>query len=574
MTVSYQLHRYGNPRAASVIALTDGNLWFLEYKVFKRLVMRSIDNNKLMQRLLRKVQLFSCFGMDQIRVIVKLLSEEKFLAGEYITREGQRDENFYIIVKGECEYSSKEEHAEGEVEVEGEEKEGEEGSPTREETGTGTGTGTDGGIGSGSGSGSCSGSTTLAGGTKSSYLILKKDDHFGERSLLSDRTVSAYSVLAKTDVKVLYVGAKDFENHLGRFSEKVESYKAARDADILSRVSAPGSLSDLTALGLVSSDDVGSVLIGSFGLPPCSVTVRSYLLSKVDQRKASSAILNSIEAFRVINSSTQKNGFVFRLLSFCHDRNALHLILDLPVVADLDSLLTAGNSSSSIRTTEEVVIYVATCVFSGLEFLHSLGIIFRCVQPEAIYVDVNGRVILGSFRVSKVGTVGGKTYTITGTTEYLAPELVGRQGHSASVDLWSLGVVLYELATGVHPFAAEGDTAFTSYSKISSYGTRAFPRLFYPEDISKELIALIEKLLVPVPEMRLGAGLRGYDAVKEIFNNLDWEDIKSHPPPSPLAASAAVVREDMLMMGVESSHLDAFSEDYCGTDQWQKTVVL
>jgi serine/threonine protein kinase len=535
-----------------VIALTDGNLWFLEHKVFKRLVMRSIDNSKLMQRLLRKVQLFSCFGMDQIRVIVKLLTEEKFLAGEYITREGQRDENFYIIVKGECEYSSREQLAEGE----GEEKEGEEASPPR------------------GGSGSGSGSATLAGGTKSTYLVLKKDDHFGERSLLSDRTVSAYSVLAKTDVKVLYVGAKDFENHLGRFSEKVESYKVARDADILSRVSAPSSLSDLTALGLVSSDDVGSVLIGSFGLPPCAVTVRSYLLSKVEQRKASSAILNSIEAFRVIKSSSQKNCFVFRLLSFCHDRNALHLILDLPVVADLDSLLTSGNPSGSIRTTEEVVIYVATCIFSGLEFLHSLGIIFRCVQPETMYVDVHGRLILGSFRVSKVGTVGGRTYTITGTTEYLAPEQVSRQGHSSSVDLWSLGVVLYELATGVHPFAAEGDTAFTTYSKISSYGTRAFPRLFYPEEISKELIALIEKLLVPVPEMRLGAGLRGYDAVKEIFNNLDWEDIKSHPPLSPLAASAAVVREDMLLMGVESALLDAFFEDYSGTDQWQKTVEL
>ena len=492
--------------------------------------MRSIDNFKLMQRLLRKVQLFSCYSMEQIRKIVKLLCEEKFLAGEYITWEGQRNESFYIITKGECESIVKE------LDVEGE--------------GEGKGV------------------------TDTSHnTILKKDDHFGEYSLLSFDTLSDRTVIAKTDVKVMCVSKRDFEEHLGRLSEKIESYKAVRDADVQSRIHAPTSFADVSILGFVSSDNIGCVLLGSFGTLPFDISVRTFLLSDVDRLKASATVLNSMEAFRVINASTQKNGFVFRLLSVCHEPNALHLIINVPVVADLESLLVASSAENTIRTTEEVVIYVATCAFCALEFLHSLGIIYRSVQPEALYVDSRGRVMLGSFRVSKVGTVGGRTYTIAGTTDYLAPEQVGRQGHSAPVDLWALGVVLYELATGVHPFTAEWDTEHMTYSKISSYGTRAFPKLFFPDGISRELVSLIERLLVHVPDLRLGAGLRGYDAVKEIFNNLDWDRIRSHPPPSPLAPSAAAIKEEMIAIGVEPNIIASFKEPYIG-DPWYKSVVL
>ena len=482
--------------------------------------MRSIDNYKLMQRILRKVTLFSCYNMEQIRKIVTLLTEEQYIPGEYLAQQGMKNENFYVILKGECECSAQD--------------------------------------------------------TDSSELyscILKKNDHYGEQYLLAADTLCASSVVAKTDVKVLLISRSDLEKHLGKFSEKVESYKATRDADILSRVDAPTSFENLDILGLVSSDNIGHILLGSFGVTPVLVSVRSYTLTEVNKRKASAAALNSMEAFKVINSSLQRNSFVFRLLSVCHDSNALHLILDIPVVADLDSLLISRSHDNSIRTSEEVVIYVATCVFSALEFLHGLGIIYRAIQPEALYVDTNGRVLLGSYRVCKVGTVGGKTYTIAGTTDYLAPEQVGRQGHSAPVDLWSLGVVLYELATGVHPFSEEGDTELMIHSKISSYGTRAFPKLFYPDHISRELIALIDRLLVPVPEMRLGAGVRGFDAVKEIFNNLDWVRIRTHPPPSPLASYAASVREDMMMIGVEPELLKVFSDDYTG-DQWAKSVQL
>jgi hypothetical protein len=70
-------------------------------------VSRSIEKQRLMTRILRKVALFSCFTIIEIRKIVRLLCEEKFLAGEYIIKNKNKNdiknENFYIIRSGECE---------------------------------------------------------------------------------------------------------------------------------------------------------------------------------------------------------------------------------------------------------------------------------------------------------------------------------------------------------------------------------------------------------------------------------------------------------------------------------------
>lgn len=366
------------------------------------MVVRSIDSHKNTKQILRKVQLFSCLSIEHIRKIVGALRVVKFVAGDSIAREGVSDDKFYVILSGECESKSQ------------------------------------------------------GNGGRNATLI--GNDYFNENSLLGIYETALSTVVAITDVKLLYVTRKDFESEVGFLAPKVESHKMIRLAT-LNRDDAPKAFSDISIKGLVSSDAMGLTLLGHFGELPDSprVTVRTYLLKDVEKHEDINAVLNAAEAFRVITSCTQKNCFVYRLLGVFHDVNALHLVLNIPVVADLDSLLRARSEDNSVRTSKDVFIYVAICVFSALDFLHSLGIIYRSVQPESIYVDMHGRLVLGGYRVSKVGKVGGKTYTITGAAEYFAPEQVSRQGHSAPVDFWSLGCVLYELATGVHPFAADSE---------------------------------------------------------------------------------------------------------------------
>ena len=111
------------------------------------------------------------------------------------------------------------------------------------------------------------------------------------------------------------------------------------------------------------------------------------------------------------------------------------------------------------------------------------------------------------------------------------------------------------------------------YQKISSFGTRAFPKLFYPEDTAPEIIYIIDKLLVPIPELRLGAGPKGFNAVRNTFEGINWATFHETPPASPLAASAAIAYEDMIQTGVMPSMLEKFTEDY-KTDNWSKSVQL
>ena len=361
-----------------MIALTDSKLWYLDKQIFEGIVVRSINNHKMMKNVLRNVQLFGCLSLEQIRTMVGLLRVVKFLAGDVLINEGEQNDNFYVIVKGECQ------------------------STSRSDDGT--------------------------------NIILKKYDYFNEDTLLSDEEVSLNTVTAITDLKALYVSRTDVESNIGYLAPKVESHKMVR-ANSIMRDDAPKHFSEITIEGLVTSDIMGRIFLGSFGklLDSPRVTVRTYSLKEVNRLNVSSAVRNAVEAFRVIRGSANKCCFVYRPLAIYRDNNALHLVFDIPVVADLDSLLRARSEENSVRTTKQVIIYVATCVFSGLDFLHNLGIIYRSVQPESIYVDLHGRLVLGGFRVSKVGKVGGKTYTITGASEYLAPEQIGRQGHSASV---------------------------------------------------------------------------------------------------------------------------------------------
>lgn len=117
-----------------------------------------------------------------------------------------------------------------------------------------------------------------------------------------------------------------------------------------------------------------------------------------------------------------------------------------------------------------------TCqIVSIFDYLHSKSIIYRDLKPENILINTNGYLKLTDFGFSK--KVEGKTFTICGTSEYLAPEIIMNKGHSKPADWWTLGILLYEMLVGIDPFNDEDPMMV--YQKIIK------GKVKFPKDIDK-----------------------------------------------------------------------------------------
>ncbi|CCE64132.1 hypothetical protein TPHA_0G02910 [Tetrapisispora phaffii CBS 4417] len=152
----------------------------------------------------------------------------------------------------------------------------------------------------------------------------------------------------------------------------------------------------------------------------------------------------------------------------------------------------------------------------ALETLHNLNVIYRDLKPENILLDYQGHITLCDFGLCKLNMKDDdKTDTFCGTPEYLAPELLLGQGYSKEVDWWTLGVLLYEMLTGLPPYYDEDVPKM--YKKILKEPLR------FPEGFDSDAKDLLIGLLSRDPKRRLG--YNGADEIKNhpFFYNLSWK---------------------------------------------------
>ena len=217
-----------------------------------------------------------------------------------------------------------------------------------------------------------------------------------------------------------------------------------------------------------------------------------------------------------------KHPFIVQLLGYnFEDPKYIYFIMEYIQGGELFSLLRS-KGSFPVSQTKFYIAHIITI----FEYLHSKNIVYRDLKPENILINKNGYLKLTDFGFAKI-LENEKTYTLCGTPEYLAPEIILNKGHGKAVDWWTLGILLYEMLVGIDPFS--DDDPMKTYQKILK------GKINFPKTINKDAKSLIKHLLTQDTTKRFGCLKNG---VKDILNHrffegFDWKNFVYLSMPAP-----------------------------------------
>ncbi|KAK1764108.1 camp-dependent protein kinase catalytic subunit [Phialemonium atrogriseum] len=226
---------------------------------------------------------------------------------------------------------------------------------------------------------------------------------------------------------------------------------------------------------------------------------------------------------RRILSEVSGHPFITNLQASFSDREFLYLLLDYVPGGELFSYLRRFR-----RFEEDMACFYAAEIVLVLEYLHEQqgGVAYRDLKPENLLLDEDGHIKLVDFGFAKrLGNNDDdrpvETYTLCGTPEYLAPEVIRNKGHTTSVDWWALGILIYEFLTGYPPFWHQ--------NPIEIYKQIVEKPVVFPDQpqISDEAKDIIRQFCTVDRSRRLGNISGGAARVKEhpFFHGINWDDV-------------------------------------------------
>ncbi|MCJ1451971.1 serine/threonine protein kinase psk1 [Mycoblastus sanguinarius] len=247
-----------------------------------------------------------------------------------------------------------------------------------------------------------------------------------------------------------------------------------------------------------------------------SLTVRKQL---VDQTKTERNILESIN----------RHPFVVKLYYAFQDHEKLYLILEYAQGGELFERMR----TERMFPEDIAAFYMAEMVLALEHLHHNVGVVYRDLKPENCLLDSEGHLLLTDFGLSKVAVDGEhRCKSMTGTVEYMAPEVIQMQSYGTAVDWWSFGILGFDLLTGSSPFSANND------GKIKEKILKS--KLVLPYFLSPDAKDLLTRLLRKEPKKRLGACMpRDMQTIKNhrFFRKIQWAKLEKRelePPITPL----------------------------------------
>ena len=413
---------YGKPRAATVVAASGGTLWTLECVC----VCVSCVSSVCVCVDAVSVDVLKALSNEQVQRLYDMLTETSFKSNEHIITQGDQGDEFFVIKEGTVKCTIRDD----------------EGSK----------------------------------GKFKEVLRLSAGEYFGERALLSSQPRAA-NVIAVGNVKCLQISRAAFEEVLGPLRNIIDSDRQRRESkgrkSLKSSTILPAGLRqpDIAKAGQKDFKIVSTVHTAENNSSDLCIvrhlkgrmfSMKRFNKSIVKDQNMGHRVVAAKDAMLQLSNSR----CIPEILATFIDNNCLHVLMGTISCIMFDELLeTLGTMA------ENQARFYAQCAVSALQVLHAKKIVLRAIYPEALTVDQSGYLLLSDFTMCKDLSQDGRTSTLLGNPEYLAPEMVAAgAGHGLAVDAWALGILIHELIMGRTPFESDNERRYTMRSLPTSLG--------------------------------------------------------------------------------------------------------
>jgi cGMP-dependent protein kinase len=366
-----------------------------------------------------------------------------------------------------------------------------------------------------------------------------RHDYFGERSLVLSEARTATVISKSCTCWVLH--KQDF---LDIITTEARSL-------ILKRIDLQNdsvTLKDLKLLKRLGKGTFGNVFV-AFSTKSKLI----YALKTVEREK--------IERYEIHKNLTQEkkimllldHPFIVKLVKTFKDRLRVYFLMELVQGIDLFDLLRKFNSWE-----EEKTRFYSACLVLVLEHIHERGVIYRDLKPENVIIDHDGYPKVIDFGLAKI--IQGRTYSVAGSSHYMAPEVIKGIGYGLEADCWSLGIIIYEILCNKVPWGEHEKDPMEVYNSIIK------DKLVFPQYVqSPYTVKFIEKLLNRNPALRGKIENIKKDAW---FSSVDFDELiekNVKPPFKPCVEDySKIVKSDVL----KKQDFDKFIRKY--EDCWKQ----
>lgn len=281
---------------------------------------------------------------------------------------------------------------------------------------------------------------------------------------------------------------KSIANTSGENSKLQQPATATENSKIKPKKDEPWSLSNFDIGRPLGRGKFGNVYLARERNTRFVVALKVMFKKQVQANSVEHQVRREIEI-----QSHLRHPNILRLYGYFHDLTRIYLILEF---APNGTLFKELQSQPNKRLDEKRSAVYIRSLADALRYLHERDVIHRDIKPENLLLSHDGQLKIADFGWSVHEPNSART-TICGTLDYLPPEMVLGHPHTKYVDLWSLGVLCYELLVGQAPFFNNNSKDDELYTNIISAKYRV------PDYVSDAAKHLISKLIVIKPEQRM-----------------------------------------------------------------------